>query len=100
MTTLMLRYHVADSDVEVVARAVESAFAGLEKAHPRGLRFTYYRVPEAAEFVGIVELEDGAENPLPALEATRALKAVVDRVAVGGPPVAVPLKAIGTYEKR
>lgn len=98
MTTLLLRYHVAENDVQTVVHAVESAFAGLEKEHPAGLRFTYYRVAETAEFVGIVDLDDGIENPLPTLEATRQLKAVVDRVAVGAPPLPLPLKVIGTYE--
>lgn len=74
MTTLLLRYHVAENDVQTVVHAVEAAFAGLEEEHPKGLRFTYYRVAETAEFVGIV-----------------------DRVAIGAPPLPLPLKAIGTY---
>lgn len=97
MTTLLLRYHVAENDVQTVVHAVEAAFAGLEEEHPKGLRFTYYRVAETAEFVGIVDLDDGLENPLPRIEATRQLKAVVDRVAIGAPPLPLPLKAIGTY---
>jgi len=98
MTTLLLRYHVADEDVQTLVRAVEAAFVGLAKAHPKGLRFTYYRVADTAELVGLVELDDGVENPLPAVEATRQLKAVVDRVALGAPPVPVPLQVIGRYE--
>ncbi|MBX3264606.1 MAG: hypothetical protein KIS78_01575 [Labilithrix sp.] len=97
MTTLMLRYHVADDDVQTVVRAVEAAFAGLRDERPEGLRFTYFRVAETAEFVGLVELADGRDNPLPALEATRALKAVVDRVAAGGPPTPQPLHVLGAY---
>lgn len=98
MTTLLLRYHVAENDVHTVVHAVETAFAGLKKEHLKGLRFTYYRVAETPEFVGIVELDDGLENPLSTLEATRQLKAVVDRLAVGTPPIPLPLKVIGTYE--
>lgn len=98
MTTLLLRYHVDEKDVQAVVHAVETAFAGLEKAHPAGLRFTYYRVPDTAEFVGLVELDDGVENPLPTLEATRQLKAAVDRVATGASPLPVPLKEIARYK--
>jgi hypothetical protein len=98
MTTLLLRYHVADSDVQTVVRAVKSAFAGIEKQHPAGFRFKYYRVAETSEFVGLVELDDGVENPLPTLQAARELKATVDRVALGSPPLPVPLKEIATYE--
>lgn len=98
MTTLLLRYHVAEKDVQTVLQAVETAFADLKKAHPAGLRFAYYRVADTAEFVGIVELDDGVENPLPTLEATRQLKSVVDRVAVGAPPLPLSLKEIAKYE--
>lgn len=98
MTTLLLRYHVAEKDVQTVVHAIETAFAGLEKAHPAGLRFAYYRVADAAELVGLVELDDGVENPLPTIEATRQLKAVVDRLAIGSPPLPSPLKRIAKYE--
>lgn len=97
MSTLLLRYHVAESDVQTVVRAVQEAFRGLEKEHPKGLRFTYYHVAQTAEFVGLVELDDGIPNPLPTLEAARQLKATVDRVALGTPPVPVPLEVIGKY---
>lgn len=97
MTTLLLRYHVAENDVQTVVHAIETAFAGLEKERPKGLRFTYYRVAETAEFVGFVELDDGAENPLPSIEATRQLKVLVDRLAVGAPPLPAPLRVIGSY---
>lgn len=97
MTPLLLRYHVAENDVQKVIRAVETAFAGLEKAAPAGLRFAYYRVADTAEFVGLLELDDGTENALPHLEATRALKAVVDSVALGSPPLPQPPKLVARY---
>lgn len=99
MTTLLLRYHVAENDVQAVVHAIEAAFAGLKEARPTGLRFTYYRVAGTAEFVGIVALDDGVANPLPALEATRQLKAVVDRVAIGEPPLPSTLEVLGRYER-
>lgn len=97
MTTLLLRYHVAEKDVQAVIRAVETAFAGLEREHPKGIRFSYFQVPDTTEFVGVLELDDGVENPLPKLESTRALKAVVDGVAVGSPPVPRPLRLLARY---
>lgn len=92
MTTLLLRYHVAQKDAQTLVRAVEAGFASLEKQSPAGIRFSYYRVGETAEFVGLVELDDGIENPLPKLEAMRTLKAAVDGVALGSPPVPDPCR--------
>lgn len=99
MTRLLLRYHVADANVQAVLDAVETAFAELEKAGPKGMRFSYYRVAGTAEFVGIVELDDGVENPLPTLGAMRELKAVVDRVGIGAPPLPSPLEVLGAYAR-
>jgi hypothetical protein len=97
MTTLLLRYHVAEKDAQTLVGAIETAFAGLEKQRPAGLRFTYYRVGQTAEFVGLVELDDGFGNPLPELEATRTLKTVVDSVALGSPPVPQQLQVLARY---
>lgn len=97
MTVLLLRYHVAENDVQTVVRAVETAFASLNEERPEGIRFTYYRVAGTAELVGLVELPDGVDNPLPRLEATRALKATVDAAALGGAPIPQPLQVIGSY---
>ncbi|MFO7179719.1 MAG: hypothetical protein DIU78_013560 [Pseudomonadota bacterium] len=97
MTTLLLRYHVAEPNVHEVVRAVETAFTGLERASPAGIRFSYYRVADTAEFVGLLELDPGTENPLLHLEPTRALKSVVDRVALGTPPLPRPLHLLARY---
>jgi hypothetical protein len=47
--------------------------------------------------VGLVELDDGIENPLPKLEAMRTLKTVVDSVALGSPPASQLLQVFARY---
>lgn len=98
MSVMLLRYHVDESDVQSVIDAIASAFAALNREGTDALRFTYYRVEGTSEFLAVLELPDGAENPLPKLEAMRKLKAVVDRVAVGAAPLPRPLEVLGSYE--
>lgn len=98
MSVLLLRYHVAENDVQAVVDAVTRAFAALPEESPDIVRFTYYQVVGAPEFVGVLELREGADNPLPKHASTRALKSIIDGVVLGGPSPAQPLKVLGLYE--
>lgn len=101
MPTMMLQYKAAESGVSEVISAVEAAFAALDERKPKGLvRFSYYRKPGTAEFVGLLELEAGVENPLFGIEAARALQATVSRVAVGAAPMPVPLELVALHDSR
>ncbi|MBU8899588.1 hypothetical protein KRR26_28660 [Corallococcus sp. M34] len=101
MPTMMLQYKATEAAVPEVISAVEATFAALEQRKPKGLvRFTYYRKPGTAEFVGVLELEEGVENPLLGIEAARALVATVTRVAVGAAPMPVPLELVAMHDSR
>lgn len=97
MSVLMIRYKVAEEDVAEVTGAVEAAFAALEAQQPKGVRFAYYRRAGGTEFVALLELEEGVENPLPGIGAARALQATVARRAVGEAPAPQPLERVGSY---
>lgn len=97
MTMLLLRYQVPEEGVAEVAGAVRAAFAEVAAHGPEGLRWTYCRRPGGTEFVALVELAPGVENPLPAFAAARTLQATVAKWAVGDQPAPEPLEVIGTY---
>lgn len=63
------------------------------------LRYTYYRRAGSNEFTAVVELPDGAENPLFGIEAARELQATVAKWALGEPPAARPLEVLGSYRR-
>ncbi|QIS10880.1 hypothetical protein [Nocardia arthritidis] len=97
MPQLIIRYAVTeDAGAAEVAAAVESAFQALHAAAPAGVRFTYGRVTGTKDFVALLELDEGVENPLPAIEAARALQATVGKWAVGS-PAPVPFELLGSY---
>lgn len=97
MPILMVRYEVADENVAAVVGAVERAFAATQEQQPEGIRWSYYRSAGSGEFVALVELDEGVENPLPAIEAARELQATMLKFAVGEPPAPKPLQLLGSY---
>ncbi|MBZ4399892.1 hypothetical protein OWM54_10725 [Myxococcus sp. MISCRS1] len=97
MPTLMVRYKVKEEGVPEVLAAVQAAFAAIEAKRPPGLRFEYFHQPEGHEFFGLLELEEGAENPLLGIPEARALQATVARHALGGAPTPQPWVKLGSH---
>jgi hypothetical protein len=97
MPTLAIRYETAPEGVAAVTTAIRDVMAGLHALRPEGVRFTYYRLASGNEFMGLLELVDGVENPLPALAQAPELQAAVAKWALGEPPVPQPLEVIGGY---
>ena len=97
MPVLMIRCQVTEDGIAEVGRAVEAAFAALNAQQPKGVRFAYYRRPDSAEFVGLLELDEGIENPLPGIGAARNLQSIVAKWVVGNAPTPQPLERLGSY---
>ncbi|MER5646048.1 hypothetical protein [Streptosporangium sp. NPDC002524] len=97
MPVMMIRYQVAYEGVAEVVEAIETAFAEVEKERPEGVRYAYLRRAGTTEFVALLELDEGAENPLPGIAAARRLQATVARWAVGPAPAPQPLDVLGAY---
>lgn len=97
MPVLMIRYQVTDEGSAHVRAAIESTFAALRAEQPTGIRFAYGRSAGGNEFIGVLELAVGVENPLPTIAAARDLQATVATWAVGGPPTPQPIELLATY---
>jgi len=97
MPVLMVRYQVAEQGVAEVTQAVQTAFEAVRAQRPKGLRFSYFHRAGSTEFIALVELDEGIENPLFGIEAARALQATVARWAVGEPPKPQAVERIGAY---
>ena len=97
MPVLMVRYDVADEGVAEVADAIEKAFEAVRSQQPEGIRYAYLRRTGSTEFVALLELDEGVENPLPGIEAARRLQATVAKWALGPGPTPQPLDLLGDY---
>jgi hypothetical protein len=97
MTVLMVRYQVRDDSVADVEACVEEMMAAIAHERPQGLRYALGKLPDGVTFVGVVELDDGVENPLPGIPAAREFQAKLADWVVGEPPVPAPLDVVGSY---
>lgn len=56
-----------------------------------------YHCPDSSEFVGLLELDEGVDNPLPSIGAARDLQAAVAKWVTGDAPAPQPLDLLGSY---
>lgn len=97
MAVFMIRYDVAEEGVAEVIDAVKQTFAALDEHRPEGIRYAYLRQSGGTEFVGLLELEEGVENPLPGIEAARRLQATVAAHAKGAAPTPQAYDVLGSW---
>jgi hypothetical protein len=97
MTVLTVRYEARPEHVDDLVAAIEKAFAAVHQAQPQGIRYGLGRLPDGVTFVGVLELADGVDNPLPGIAAARELQQQLAGWVVGEPPVPQPLDVVGDY---
>lgn len=97
MPLMMVRYHVSEEGVPKVIAAVEAAVAALKAQNPKGVHYAYARRAGGTEFVAVLALDEGAENPLLAIPAARELQATVAKFVTGEPPMPQPFDLIASY---
>lgn len=99
MPMFIVRLEIKAEALQEFADAREKLLAALEEEKPRGIRYTLCTDTEKTRFVGLLELADGIENPLPGLEAGKEFLANVPRWVVA-PPIREELTVLGTYSGR
>jgi hypothetical protein len=93
----MVRYQVRDESVAEVEAGIEKAMAAIEAERPAGVRYAMGKLPDGVTFVGVLELEDRVENPLPGIAAARELQQSLPGLVVGEPPMPQPVQVVGSY---
>jgi hypothetical protein len=97
MRVKLLHQKVKDGSVEQAEQAARRLFATLERVQPEGLHYASTRVADSSTFVALVELDEGVEDPRPAIpEFGRFLDELKD--LLDGPPVIEQLDVVGSYE--
>ena len=97
MTVLVVQYEVAKEHVADVEAEAAEVVAALEAADPGGVRWALGRLPDGVTFVGLLELADGVENPMPAIPAARRFQQRLAGRVVGDPPVPRVLDVVGAF---
>lgn len=96
MSVIMIRATVKDDHVTDAEAAAKAMFAAIDEAKPQGVRYASCRVQDSTTFVALLSLEDGVENPLPAIPEFRAFQEQLPGwVAETSPPET--LEVVGSY---
>lgn len=96
MSVMLLRAKVKVERVADVEAAVRTMFSAIEQAQPRGVRYASCRLPDGVTFVILLELDEGIENPLPAILEFREFQEGLKHW-LAEPPLPEQLTVIGSY---
>lgn len=83
--------HVADAEA-----AVRRMFAAIAREGLEGIRYASIKLADGVTFVAMLEIEDGVENPLPALPEAQEFYASLPGW-YAEPPEVGPGTVIGSY---
>jgi len=67
MSIVMFRSKIKAEHVPALEAAVKKGFAALEKRQPAGIRYASFRLADGVTYVAMLALDEGVENPLPAI---------------------------------
>jgi hypothetical protein len=96
MSVQMARAKIKAESVTDVQAATKKMFAAINEAQPEGIRYASCLLPDGETFVALLQVDDGADNPIPGLPEFRELQECVEGSRVEAPNVQ-PLKVIGSY---
>jgi hypothetical protein len=96
MNVLMVRSKVKAAHVAEVDAAAKRMFAAIQQAQPQGIRYTSCRLSDGVTYVALLEIDDGVDNPLPALPEFRAFQEGL-RQWIAEPPTSEQLTVVGSY---
>jgi len=97
MSVQMVRFSTDAERVEEVEKAIAALFTAVGKASPVGMTYTAGRVGDSPDFVFLLQLSDGADNPLLGIPDALDFRAKLAGWSAG--TVALqPFTVLGRYE--
>jgi hypothetical protein len=96
MSVMMLRVDVKPESVADVEAAVTKMFAAVDAAQPKGVRYASCRVAGRDTFVILLQLDEGIENPLPAVPEFREFQQDIKHW-IAAPPAPEQIDVVGSY---
>lgn len=96
MSVLMVRSTIKAEKAADMEAAATEMFAAIGQAAPHGVRYASCRLPDGVTYLALLQLDDGADNPLAALPAFQKFQdGLKDWLAE--PPVIEHLTPVGSY---
>ncbi|MEU3272864.1 hypothetical protein ABZ639_18650 [Saccharomonospora sp. NPDC006951] len=96
MNVQIVRFRTTSEQAAAVAEQIDAVFAAVKAVAPQGMRYTALRETDEPEFTLILELPDGADNPLPSIPAAAAFRAWLPG-QTDDDPAPRPCTVVGRY---
>jgi hypothetical protein len=96
MPVLMVRSKIKPENAADAEAAINRVFSAIEQAQPAGVRYASSRLADGVSFVVLLELEDGADNPLAALPTFVEFQENLKQW-MAEPPTVEQLTVVGSY---
>jgi hypothetical protein len=98
MSVLIVRYEVKEETVQDVEAEIREMISAIEDESPEGVRYALGKLSDGVTFMGFLELEHGADNPLPNIVAAKRFQEKLKGWVTGAPPAPEKLDVIGSYK--
>jgi hypothetical protein len=67
MGLMMVRAKINVDSIDEIESAGRKLFSAIEREQLQGIRYASCRLPDGVTYLNLLQLEDGIQNPLPAL---------------------------------
>ncbi|MEU7897464.1 hypothetical protein AB0B45_31965 [Nonomuraea sp. NPDC049152] len=99
MSLFVVRSRVREESVPAVEAGIDKMISAITHEAPEGVRYAYCKLPDGVTFLALLELAEGAENPLPGIAACREFQENLRNHWIDQPqaPAPEPLEVVGSY---
>lgn len=96
MTVLMVRSKVKAENAKDVEAAAKRLFAAIHREQLQGIHYSSCLLDDGVTYVALLEIDEGIDNPLPALPEFRDFQENL-KSWIAEPPTAEQLTVVGSY---
>ena len=97
LSVLIVTSKAAPEHTGELEAAAQKMFAAIERQAPKGIKYGSCRLADGVTYVAVLEVQDGVENPLPAIPEFQEFQQGL-RNWIAEPPSAGPATVIGNYQ--
>lgn len=96
MRLMMVQAKIKAESIDEIEAAGRKLFAAIDREQLQGIRYASCRLPDGVTYLNLLELEDGIDNPLPALPEGKEFQENL-KGWLAEPPTSQSLTVIGSY---
>ena len=96
MGLMMVRARIKADSIDEIEAAGSAVISALHREQVQGIRYATCRLSDGVTYLNLLQLDDGIQNPLPALPESKEFQANLKRW-LAEPATSESLTIIGSY---